>query len=228
MKNTIVLAFGRLSPPTIGHSLLVKKVVEESIHRGGDHVIFLSKTQDKKKNPLPINRKVFWTQKMFPGANIVGCDNVIRTFIDAIKAQSGKYRKLVVVAGSDRIPEYKLLLDKYNGKDFTFDSIEVVSAGERDPDSDGAAGMSATKMRVAASTNDIASFKRGLPSNFKNSEAVALMKEVRAGMGISEGTTFKDFLSRLFEARGTCWKGYKQLGYKKKGGKSVPNCVPED
>jgi nicotinic acid mononucleotide adenylyltransferase len=217
-----------MSPPTVGHGLVAKKVMEEAIHRGAEHVIYLSKTQDKKKNPLPVDRKVFWAKKMFPGANIVAADNVIRTFVDAIKAQSGKYKKLVVIAGSDRIPEYKLLLDKYNGKDFTFDSIEVVSAGERDPDSDGAAGMSATKMRVAASTNDIASFKRGLPSNFKDSEVRQLMKEVRAGMGISEGTSFKDFLSRLFEARGTCWKGYKQLGYKKKDGKSVPNCVPEN
>lgn len=197
MKNTIVLAFGRLSPPTTGHGLLVKKVVDEAITRGADHVIFLSKTQDKKKNPLPVARKVFWARKMFPGANIVAADNVIRTFIDAIKAQSGKYKKLVVVAGSDRIPEYKLLLDKYNGKDFVFESIEVVSAGERDPDSDGASGMSATKMRDAAAKGDIASFKKGLPASFKDSEANMLMKEVRAGMGISEGLSWKDFLRNL-------------------------------
>jgi hypothetical protein len=95
--------------------------MEEAVHRGADHVIFLSKTQDKKKNPLPVARKVFWAKKMFPGANIVAADNVIRTFIDAVKAQSGKYKKLVLVAGSDRIPEYKMLLDKYNGKDFTFE-----------------------------------------------------------------------------------------------------------
>lgn len=25
-----------------------------------------------------------------------------------------------------------------------------------------------------------------------------------------------------------CWKGYRQLGMKKKGGKEVPNCIPED
>jgi len=25
-----------------------------------------------------------------------------------------------------------------------------------------------------------------------------------------------------------CWKGYKQIGMKKKGGKKVPNCVPEE
>lgn len=199
MKNIIVLCFARMSPPTVGHGLVIKTVAEEAIHSGADHVIYLSKTQDKKKNPLPVARKVYWAKKMFPGMNILAADNVIRTFIDAIKAQSGKYKKLVVVAGSDRIPEYKLLLDKYNGKDFTFDSIEVVSAGERDPDSDGAAGMSATKMRVAASTNDIVAFKRGLPDSFKDSEANSLMKEVRAGMGISEGLSWKEFLRNLNE-----------------------------
>ena len=26
--------------------------------------------------------------------------------------------------------------------------------------------------------------------------------------------------------RGVCWKGYKMVGMKKKGGKKVPNCVP--
>ena len=24
-----------------------------------------------------------------------------------------------------------------------------------------------------------------------------------------------------------CWTGYKQVGFKKKGNKQVPNCVPE-
>ena len=202
MKNTIVLAFGRMSPPTFsGHGLLVKKVIEEALHRGADHVIYLSKTFDKKKNPLPVDRKVFWAKKMFPGANIVAADNVIRTFIDAVKAQSGKYKKLVLIAGSDRIPEYKLLLDKYNGKDFTFDTIEVVSAGERDPDADGASGMSATKMRTAAAQSDIATFKKGIPPNFKDQEANALMKEVRAGMGLSEGITFRRFMENLRESQ---------------------------
>ena len=86
MKNCIVLAFARMSPPTSGHGLLVKKVMDEAVHRGADHVIYLSKTQDKKKNPLPVNRKVYWAKKMFPGANILPADNVIRTFIDAVKA----------------------------------------------------------------------------------------------------------------------------------------------
>jgi len=30
------------------------------------------------------------------------------------------------------------------------------------------------------------------------------------------------------EIREACWKGYKQVGQKKKGDKMVPNCVPEE
>ena len=34
--------------------------------------------------------------------------------------------------------------------------------------------------------------------------------------------------NRANEARGTCWHGYQQKGYKKKGNKMVPNCVKEE
>ena len=30
----------------------------------------------------------------------------------------------------------------------------------------------------------------------------------------------------IFEDENPCWKGYEQIGMKKKGGKQVPNCVP--
>jgi len=30
------------------------------------------------------------------------------------------------------------------------------------------------------------------------------------------------------EAEGPCWKGYKQVGMKDKGGRQVPNCVPNE
>jgi hypothetical protein len=91
------------------------------------------------------------------------------------------YKKLYLVAGSDRVPEYQALLDKYNGKEFQYDEIQVISAGERDPDADGAAGMSATKMREAASKNDLTTFKSGLPSHM-HMQAQRMMDDVRSGM----------------------------------------------
>jgi hypothetical protein len=36
--------------------------------------------------------------------------------------------------------------------------------------------------------------------------------------------SFKQFL----EANDPCWAGYRQVGTKKKGGREVPNCVPEE
>lgn len=198
MKQTIVLCFARMSPPTIGHGLVVKKVLETTKKESADHIIILSKTQDKKKNPLPVDRKVFWAKKMFPGANIVAAGDKTRTFIEAAASFSGHYRKLIVVAGSDRVPEYRTLLTKYNGVAYNFDEIEVISAGERDPDADDASGMSATKMRNAAAANDQSTFKHGVPTNFKDSEIKLLMKEIRSGMGLlTEGISYKQLLTIL-------------------------------
>ena len=37
----------------------------------------------------------------------------------------------------------------------------------------------------------------------------------------------EEYHSMIYEDKGPCWKGYKQIGMKKKKGKKVPNCVPE-
>lgn len=182
--SKIVMVFARMSPPTIGHALLVNKVHEIGMQEGADHIIFLSATHDNKKNPLPVDRKLYWANKMFLFANIIAADKETCSFIHAVKSLSGKYRNLLVVAGSDRVEEYSNLLKKYNGKEFHFSSISVVSAGERDPDSEGATGMSATKMRDAASRNDLIEFSKGLPTWFTYLEAEQLMKEVREGLEI--------------------------------------------
>lgn len=180
-EKAVVAAFGRMSPPTVGHGLLVKKVLDTAKKQMADHVIYLSKTQDPKKNPLDVNTKVMWAKKMFPGATIMPATDELRTFIDMVKALNKKYTVLYLVAGSDRVPEYQKLLDKYNKLEYNFSKIEVVSAGERDPDADGAAGMSATKMREAASRSDLVSFKKGLPDHM-NSSAQKMMDDVRKGM----------------------------------------------
>lgn len=185
-RNTIVLGWGRMNPPTNGHELLVKAVLKVAQKYSADHVIYLTRTQDPKKNPLTVDQKVFYARKAFPGVNIMGATDQIRTFIEAAKALTGKYENLIMVAGSDRVLEYKQILDKYNGKDFNFKTILVVSAGERDPDSDTASGMSATKMRQAAAENNFNKFKMGVPSGLSQQLAKRMFDDVRAGMGINE------------------------------------------
>ena len=183
-SKKVVFAFGRFQPPTTGHELLVNAVKKIASAQKADHVIFASRTHDKKSNPLPVDRKVYYLKRMFPKTNFVAANEEIRTFMEAAKALSKKYKNLVMIAGSDRVPEYKKLLEKYNGDVFTFDTIEVVSAGERDPDADTASGMSGTKMREAAKKNDFASFKRGLPHTLTELDGKRLMNEIRQGMGM--------------------------------------------
>lgn len=183
-SKTVVFAFGRFNPPTTGHELLFKVVKKVAASNKADHVIYASKTQDKKKNPLSVDRKVHYLNLMFPQTHFVAANAEVRTFIEAAKLLNKKYKNLIMIAGSDRVPEYTKLLNTYNGKEFHFDSVQVISAGERDPDSDDATGMSASKMRAAAVKGDYVTFKKGLPSSVRDIDGKLLMNEIRQGMGL--------------------------------------------
>ena len=173
-----VMAFGRMNPPTIGHAKLVDAVKSQ----GGDPYIFLSQSQKPKTDPLNFEDKLRYAKFFFPNVTIGNPE--VKTIIQALqKIEQLGYENLVYVAGSDRVESFKELINKYNGKDYTFKNITVVSAGERDPDADGAEGMSASKMRQAAADNDIESFRQGVPNKELADEMFAA---VRKGMGISE------------------------------------------
>jgi hypothetical protein len=97
--------------------------------------------------------------------------------------------EIFMVVGSDRVREFETIINKYNDiksrhGHYNFDNVNVLSAGERDPDAEGASGMSASKMRAAASKGDLASFKRGLPRGVNAND---LMKKVRKGMQLAAG-----------------------------------------
>ena len=95
-----------------------------------------------------------------------------------------------MVGGSDRVDEYNKLLHKYNGTQkgarFNFKSIEVHSAGERDPDAEGVSGISASKMREAAKEGDFDTFKKGAPSTMSVAQVKQMFNDVRKGMRLHE------------------------------------------
>lgn len=185
-SKTVVFAFGRFNPPTIGHELLVKAVKKLAQQKKADHVIFASRSQDSKKNPLDVGKKIKYLQLMFPKTNFVAASDEARTFIEVAKLLNKKYKNIVMIGGSDRVPEFRKLLNTYNGKEYKFDTIEVISAGDRDPDADDASGMSASKMRALASKGDYSQFKRGLPSTVREIDGKRLMNDIREGMGLEQ------------------------------------------
>lgn len=183
MFKKVVITFGRFNPPTIGHEKLINAVAR--IAGTDDYKIYTSHTKDKKKNPLSAEQKVGYMKKMFPTHKDHIMLNVeLKTIIKVLQSLQGEYADLVLVVGSDRVQEMDALIQKYNGTEYTFKSLEVKSAGERDPDADGATGMSASKMREAASTANVAQFRKGIPNTLNDTDTMKLMKEVREGLGI--------------------------------------------
>ena len=189
--DTIVFAFGRFNPPTTGHEKLIKKVA--SIAGSNPFHIYPSHTTNPKRDPLPHALKVAYMRKMFRkyAKNIIA-DKGARTAIDiAVKLYNDGFKNLIMVVGSDRLKEFSVLLNRYNDAPdkkgnqlFKFDSVKVISAGERDPDSEGVKGMSASKMRFAAADGNFDTFSQGLPSGFK--DAKNIYRDVRKYMGIRE------------------------------------------
>ena len=179
-----VITFGRMNPITVGHEKLANAVIAQAQKSVGTPYIYLSQSQDKNKNPLSYNDKIKYAQKAF-GKSVI--KSKARTIIEVMVELTGKHKNVIVVVGSDRVQEFKKLLDKYNGSSagYAFNDIKVVSAGQRDPDAEGVKGMSGTKMRGFATDNDVKNFASGLPSKLKTS-AAAILADVRKGMNMSE------------------------------------------
>ena len=198
-EKAVYFTFGRMNPPTIGHGKLLDKL--SSLSGKNDYKVFLSHSYDQAKNPLKNAEKVKHVRKMFPkhARNVMLNKNVKTAMDAAVELYNQGYRRLVMVVGSDRIREFDVLLNKYNGKDarhgfYNFESIKVLSAGDRDPDAEGVEGMSASKQRENAKNNDFVSFSQGLPKSMSNRDAKALFNAVRKGMGLKEQKEFKNHI----------------------------------
>ena len=193
--NTLVFAFGRFNPPTVGHGKLMSKVITEARKNNANHIVYASASTDKRSNPLDVKTKVKFMKKMFPANKIEAAGGTQRTFMEILKFYNKMYGKIIMIAGSDRVSEFQKLADKYNGKEYDYKSIKLVSSGERDPDAEGITGMSASKMREMAKQNDYRSFKSGV-GRLSDSDCKALFAAVKKGMGIREGVeNFTDFLN---------------------------------
>lgn len=178
----VVFAFGRFQPPTIGHQLLINKVKDTAAEQGAAHVIYVSKTQDHKTNPLSVDTKIKYLKQMFPDTNFVACDSIVRTPIEAARSLNVRYNNLIMVAGADRVPLFKKLLTDYNGKEYQYRDIQLASSGNRDPNSKSIDGISGTKMRDAARNNNFTLFRKGISKNINSTDAKLLLLEIQRGL----------------------------------------------
>ncbi len=188
-NDSVVFAFGRYNPPTLGHEAVFQTVINTARSKGAEHTIFISATQKPKTDPLSFQYKLNYLKKTYTGVNFNG-DDTIRTIVQSLQELMNRgYKNVTMVAGSDRANEFKAFLDQYNNKPdkkgnipFQFDSIDVVSSGERDPDGEGISGISASGARTAAIAGDKARFMKMVNEKFGSE----LYTELRKSMGIKE------------------------------------------
>jgi nicotinamide mononucleotide adenylyltransferase len=186
-EKKITFTFGRFNPPTIGHEKLLQKVAS----LGTDYKIFLSRSQDSIKNPLSPSDKLKWMTTIFrqyASHIMIMPTNMVLEL--ATKIYQLKYTNITMVVGSDRVSEFKSILTKYNNEYnrhgfYNFEKINVVSAGERDPDEEGVTGMSASKLRDYVRRGDFKNFRRGIPGNLTDKQQKELFFDVRKGMGLT-------------------------------------------
>ena len=187
-KGTLTIAFGRFNPPHAGHQQLMDTAAAAAEAEESDYMIVPSRSNDPKKNPLDADTKVAFMRGMFPQhSSRIQNDQNTRTIFDVLKkAHNDGYTNVRIVGGADRVKEFDKLANNYNGSLYQFDNVEVVSAGDRDPDADGVEGMSASRLRLAASENDFKTFRSAMPEGMPRRDAQQLFDTVRNTMGINE------------------------------------------
>ena len=176
--KTAIFAFGRMNPPTTGHTKLIKKVMMVAKKEKGIPMIYPSKTEDNKSNPLTYKTKVEVLKDVF--GNIINTDTSIKTPFDVLEyLNDEEFSKVVFVVGSDRVVEFKKNMSKFVKSDLdNIKEFSVVSAGDRDPDAEGVKGISGSKMREYAKKDKLKLFKVGLMT--KNSKlAKKVFKELQ-------------------------------------------------
>ena len=195
----VYFTFGRMNPPTIGHGKVMDVLAKKS--GKSDYKVYVSQSQNPKKDPLSYTDKVKHVRKMFPKhARQVMLDKDVKSVFDiAVKLYDQGYTKINMVVGADRIREFDVLLNKYNGTKarhgfYNFKKINIVSAGERDPDATGVEGMSASKQRENAAKNDFVTFAQGVPKGMSDKDTRKLFNDVRKGMGLKEELEFKNHI----------------------------------
>ncbi len=165
----LVMTFGRFNPPHVGHLKLANAVKDHAKKIDADHAVYLSQSHDKKKNPLPPDVKHGIAKKVLRGHNVVFHPKVRNMFHAAEHAAKNGYSHATLVVGSDRHEEMSKKSDalaKHSG----LKSVNVVSAGHRDPDShDRVERASGTEARKRAKSG-VTSFKSIMPKHLSDRE----------------------------------------------------------
>lgn len=174
MSKSLVFGYGRLNPPTIGHEKLVSAINAAAKKARAKSILYITRSHDSKKNPLTPEQKLHWCEEFFDiDVELIPPGSTIITLIEKLQ---GEYDDLTLVVGSDRVQEFKDLFNKADVE------VNVQSAGERDSDSDGVEGASASKARKAVEEDNVEEFIKLMPKNINDENLAELFVQIKTGL----------------------------------------------
>ena len=211
-SNGVVILLGRFNPPSKNHEALLRAGYSQATRRGYEYRIYPSRIQDGSSDPLNPQLKISYMKSMFSKyADYIVDSDEIRTIFDVLgSVYNDGYTDVVIVVGQDRLGEFQSLAHKGEGQDYQFNSIEVVSSGIKDPDSDIEGAGSSAMMRTAAAMGDYEKFSTGLPPSMRISEKQEMFNTVMKSMKVSEDTELWKIAPEL-DFNGLRWE-YKNNG----------------
>ena len=207
----VAFTFGRFNPPHAGHGKMMDAVKSYG-GDSGNYRIYPSRTQDNKKNPLSAEQKIKHMRAMFKDhKDKIQNSEAHRNIFDIMKDLNDEgHEHVTMVVGDDRVKEFDKLTKKYNGVHYDFKSINVKSAGKRDPKSDDPLErLSASSLRKHATKGDHEAFHAGT-GGYKNSKQ--MMADVQAGLTPKQKAekAAKKAKAKLSTATGTKEKTVKE------------------
>lgn len=188
--NGVVVVLGRFNPPSKNHLMLLKSGLDNAKRRGFEYRIYPSRIVDDTLNPLNPKTKISFMKSMFSDyADYIIDSDEMRTIFDIlISLYNDGYSDVVIVTGQERLGEFQSLVHKAEGEQYQFNSIEVVTSGVKDPDSEVENPGSSAMMRTSAAMGDYDRFITGLPISISNLQKKEIFNSVVNSMNVTEDT----------------------------------------
>lgn len=178
----VVFTTGRINPPTRGHEKLFKAAHELARTTSSDVRLFVTRSQDSKKNPLSVDQKLHFLKEFFPNTEFHTCVNAFTACREL--AQEG-YERAVLVVGEDRDGDLIKGLKQYINHPDPEKSIGLKDVDtyviERTSED-----YSATQARKLAAEGNFEAFSNCVPEA-DPSVIAELYDAVRQGLGIRDG-----------------------------------------
>jgi hypothetical protein len=198
-KTNAVVALGRFSPPHVEHDKLVHAVIAHAQKTGADPHVFVTHTQDDKRNPLTASEKIELLKMAHPDHKHIFCatDKKMPSLPHVLGYLHRKgYKNTDVVIGDDRKDEFEKM-KQYNGKfnekgeGYNFDNLNVLSRHEIHPNRDeqGNDGIHASDMRKWAMEGNFNSFRAGMNKSISDEHVKKVMNLIKGRLnykGIKE------------------------------------------